>query len=951
MKKYVMFLFLGFLSWSQPAKSEISVGLNLQHLKWKFDQTQHFKIIYHEGVEKIAAEAAVIAEEVYEPVTAHLKIKPSKKITLIISDFEDVSNGLAYVNGHYIFIWAKPYTKYTTGTMRWLRRALTHEIVHEFHYQGVRNFLGIPWELFALGTTPTWFTEGIAQYEAERWDAHRDLLLRVAVSDNALLNRARLEGFMAGDRIDNRLVYEQGHSLVRYIAQKYGEEKIGEIIKSHRKFPLSFNWTLQRTLGVSESRLIRDWHAEISRHYRQHFESQDHLGKTCQPFQHQLQAVYSLNWSPGGKFAAVVGIESYTEPTTRLYLFDSQGKKIKTLDGPGINSQVCWSPNGHEIVYSKKRRGKHGAMVDDLFILNIETNKKREITVHFRASDPAWSPDGKQIVFCQGIAGQSQLIRYSFTDDSFEPLLPDSEWPEVFAPAWHPDGKQLAVSVVDKNGWRDIVLINADGSEFRYLTRDSVDDRNAVWSPDGNKLAWVSYQNDLPNLYTLDLETGNRTQLTNVYGGVFHPAWHVDGQAISVVTFEDRDSVHVYSIPVNSTVRQKESAAKVPWHQAIPSNAVPIEIIPEITDNSIKPTLISRNYHPLVHVRSQMTLPNIDVDDGGYQIGFYNLLADPVGRHEVAWSVTQGKRTHFFADYYNRQFLPSLHFTLAQRSYDRGTYLEEELWEKVFDAGLTVSLPINSGQNVYANHLVWLNATAQKIDTYNSEVYDKFVAWVRPFSGWMNSAAIGYAYSSLRPSLDHSINPDAGFQVSLYTRRFDKALGSDLISTQYSASAVLRIRSFFRKHILATRLISFNHFGDQRYQSRYALGSAVIRGLDHSQEGSQILALQTEYRLPLIQDVGLKLWFLYLEKICMAGFFDVGKAWGDELTLSAAERRYVWIKNDFKDQKVRGTFGAEMRLRFFLAGKISFVLRGGIGKRWDRSSQEPEKYFLLGPVF
>ena len=75
-----------------------------------------------------------------------------------------------------------------------------------------------------------WFMEGIAQWEGETWDTHRDMLLRMTVLGGKLLPPSKLEGFAGTDIRESRLVYEQGHSLVRFIAAKYGRNKSKEIL-------------------------------------------------------------------------------------------------------------------------------------------------------------------------------------------------------------------------------------------------------------------------------------------------------------------------------------------------------------------------------------------------------------------------------------------------------------------------------------------------------------------------------------------------------------------------------------------------------------------------------------------------------------------------------------------------------------------------------------------------
>ena len=63
-------------------------------------------------------------------------------------------------------------------------------------------------------------------------------------------------------------------------------------------------------------------------------------------------------------------------------------------------------------------------------------------------------------------------------------------------PAWSPDGRKIAfVSYRDRNP--EIYVMNADGSEQRNLTDNSAADRHPSWSPDGNKIAFYRRIRDL----------------------------------------------------------------------------------------------------------------------------------------------------------------------------------------------------------------------------------------------------------------------------------------------------------------------------------------------------------------------------------------------------------------------------------------------------------------------
>ena len=72
--------------------------------------------------------------------------------------------------------------------------------------------------------------------------------------------------------------------------------------------------------------------------------------------------------------------------------------------------------------------------------------------------------------------------------------------------------------------------MNADGSGQRNLTRNTVRDRNPVWSPDGRRIAFES--NWQVNVMNADGSPGQR-RLTRNGGRNFAPAWSPDGQKIA----------------------------------------------------------------------------------------------------------------------------------------------------------------------------------------------------------------------------------------------------------------------------------------------------------------------------------------------------------------------------------------------------------------------------------
>ena len=80
-------------------------------LDWYTIETEHFNIIFHmdeegQGSSRTGQVVARIAEEIYEPITSLYELEPDTKVSIILKDYEDYSNGAAYFFDNKIEIWA-----------------------------------------------------------------------------------------------------------------------------------------------------------------------------------------------------------------------------------------------------------------------------------------------------------------------------------------------------------------------------------------------------------------------------------------------------------------------------------------------------------------------------------------------------------------------------------------------------------------------------------------------------------------------------------------------------------------------------------------------------------------------------------------------------------------------------------------------------------------------------
>jgi TolB protein len=235
---------------------------------------------------------------------------------------------------------------------------------------------------------------------------------------------------------------------------------------------------------------------------------------------------YQPDCSRDGKW---VVFTKYNRDAMELWAVDLQsGQSRQLTNGGAVNVEPRFSPDGKRIAFVSTQFNAHfhvflGDFSDgelknlqQLLPENHTTLPRYYYSEFDHEINPAWSPDGREIIFVSNrgqLYGTGGIWRTESQAGSQPREIRQEETEWKAKPEFSPDGKRIVYSSYSGRQWLQLWELTAEGGDPIPVSFGEYDNVFPRWSPDGRHIAFISNRSGTTSLWIQDALGGAQRQL------------------------------------------------------------------------------------------------------------------------------------------------------------------------------------------------------------------------------------------------------------------------------------------------------------------------------------------------------------------------------------------------------------------------------------------------------
>jgi len=220
-----------------------------------------------------------------------------------------------------------------------------------------------------------------------------------------------------------------------------------------------------------------------------------------------------------------------TDDYWQIWTMQADGGKASQLTASEVDKRYpVWTENGKSVLFRTNN--------NQLFKYALKNGQEQQILKHLGLnSGVAQSPDGSRLILVQFTTQPREKtdLWITTTEGQVVQILTEDNNLQ-YDPAWSPDGNRIVY--ISKSGGCsfDLYSINSDGQNMRNLTENRALELLPAVSPDSKTIAYVSNITGDYEIWLMEADGGNNHRLTDYEGIDTRPCWSPDGKQIMFVS-------------------------------------------------------------------------------------------------------------------------------------------------------------------------------------------------------------------------------------------------------------------------------------------------------------------------------------------------------------------------------------------------------------------------------